>query len=81
MFAVKLPINSAVFNNGLIALNMFEDVFTFHISHTTWGIMLYVIIDHCWKLQTFSWVILNYVTFMFNSNNPIKVAHPQKIAN
>ena len=36
MFAAKLLANSVVTNNCYIALNMFEHVFTFHISHTTW---------------------------------------------
>ena len=40
MFAVKLLANSVVTSNCYIALNMFERVFTFHISNTAWGITL-----------------------------------------
>ena len=40
MFAVKLLLNSAVASNSYIVVNMFEHVFTFHVSHTTWGIIL-----------------------------------------
>ena len=39
MFAVKLLANSAVASNCYIILNM-PSVFTFHISHITWGIIL-----------------------------------------
>ena len=35
MFAVKLLANSVVASNCYIALNMFEHVCTFRISHTT----------------------------------------------
>ena len=40
MFAVKLLANSVVAGNFYLALNMFEHVFTFHISNNTWGIIL-----------------------------------------
>ena len=40
MFAVKLLANSVVASNYCIALNMFENVSTFDISHITWGIIL-----------------------------------------
>ena len=40
MFGVKFPANLAVASDCYIALNMFEHVLTFHISHTTWGITL-----------------------------------------
>ena len=40
MFAVKFLTNSVVTNSCYIVLNMFEHVFTFHISNTTWGILL-----------------------------------------
>ena len=46
MFAVKLPINSAVVCNRYIVFNM-PSIFIFHISNTTWGI-----IDHSWNLST-----------------------------
>ena len=39
MFAVKLLPNSAVASNCYIVLNM-SSVFTFHISHITWGTVL-----------------------------------------
>ena len=35
MFAVKLLANSVVARNYYIALNIFENVFTFDISHIT----------------------------------------------
>ena len=38
MFAVKLLANLVVASDCYIVLNMFEHVFTFHISHITWGI-------------------------------------------
>ena len=38
MFAAKLLVNLVVASDCYIVLNMFEDVFTFHISHITWGI-------------------------------------------
>ena len=66
MFAVKLIANSVAASDCYIALNMFEHVFTFHISHITWGI-------------NYNW--LTFYMFMFNSNEPIKVAHLQKLAN
>ena len=40
MFAVKLLTDSVVTSNCYSNLNMFEHVFTFHISHTTWGVIL-----------------------------------------
>ena len=40
MFAVKLRANSVVASNYYIALDMFEHVFTFDISHITWGIVV-----------------------------------------
>ena len=41
-----------------------------------------MIIDHSWKLLTmFKRFILNYGMFILNSNEPIKVAHLQKLAN
>ena len=38
MFAAKLLANLVVASDCYIVLNMFEHVFTFHISHITWGI-------------------------------------------
>ena len=38
IFAVKLLANLVVASDCYIVLNMFEHVFTFHISHITWGI-------------------------------------------
>ena len=38
MFAAKLLVNLVVASDCYIVLNMFEDVFTFHISYITWGI-------------------------------------------
>ena len=35
MFAAKLLVNLVVASDCYIVLNMFEDVFTFHISHIT----------------------------------------------
>ena len=32
-------------------------------------------------VKEFWWVTLNYVMFMLNSNEPIRVAHLQKLAN
>ena len=40
MFAVKLLANLVTPSICYIALNMSEHVFTFHISHNTWGIIL-----------------------------------------
>ena len=40
MFAVKLLTNSVVTSNCYIALNMFEHIFRFHITHTNRCIML-----------------------------------------
>ena len=37
MFAVKLQVNTAVVCIYYIILNL-PSIFTFHISHTTWGI-------------------------------------------
>ena len=51
MFAVKLLANLVVACNCYVALNMFEYVFTFHISHTIWGIM-------------FNWSLLNAVNVL-----------------
>ena len=41
MFEVKLLPSLATVSNCYIALNMFEQVFTFHISHITWVIIYY----------------------------------------
>ena len=38
MSAVKLLANLVVGSDCYIVLNMFGHVFTFHISHVTWGI-------------------------------------------
>ena len=38
MFAVKLLANVVVATDYYIVMNMFEHVFTFYISHITWGI-------------------------------------------
>ena len=38
MFAAKLLTSLVVASDCYIVLNMFEHVFTFHISHITWGI-------------------------------------------
>ena len=38
MFAAKLLASLVVASDCYIVLNMFEHVFTFHISHITWGI-------------------------------------------
>ena len=46
--------------------------FTFYVYHLRY----YIIIDHRWKLLT-----LNHVIFTLNSNEWIKVAHLQKLAN
>ena len=70
MFAVKVI--SAVVCNCYNVLNM-PSIFTFHISHTTWGI-----IDHSWKPNVLASYTINYV--MLNSNEPVKVAHLQKLA-
>ena len=45
------------------------DIITFPISSD-----VLFLTDHCQKLLTF-------YMFMFNSNEPIKAAHPQKLAN
>ena len=71
MFAVKVI--SVVVCNCYNVLNM-PSIFTFHISHTTWGI-----IDHSWKPNVLASYTINYV--MLNSNEPVKVAHLQKLAN
>ena len=42
MFAVKLPANSVVASNCYIALNMFEQVFTFHIYY-----IITIIVESC----------------------------------
>ena len=47
MFVVILLTNSVVVSNCYIALNLFEHDFSFHISHTTWGIILQLIIVEC----------------------------------
>ena len=39
IFTVKLLANSLVAIDYYIALTMFEQVFTFHIAHTTWDII------------------------------------------
>ena len=44
MFVVKLLANSVVASNCYIVLNILDSVFTLHISHAIWGI---IIIDHC----------------------------------
>ena len=38
MFAVNLLANLVVASDCYFVLNMFEHVFTFHVSHFTWGI-------------------------------------------
>ena len=40
MLAVELLANPVVASNCYIVWNMFEHVFTFHISYSTWGITL-----------------------------------------
>ena len=53
MFAVKLLTNLVLASDCYIVLNMFEHVFTFHISYITWcknyhhSHKKYVIIDYC----------------------------------
>ena len=55
MFAVKLLANC------YIVLNMQSIFITFHISHTTWGI-----IDHSWKLLTmFNNVLTSYIKLCY----------------
>ena len=44
MFVVKLLANLVVASDCYIVLNMFEDIFTFHISHITWGINYYFLL-------------------------------------
>ena len=64
MFAAKLLANSVVTSNCCITLNMFEHVSTFHISHTTWGIILYLILLKAVKVLT-SYIKLCYVYVQF----------------
>ena len=44
MFVVKLLANLVVASDCYIVLNMFEDIFTFHMSHITWGINYYFLL-------------------------------------
>ena len=74
MFAVKLLATSSCY----IVLNM-PNFFTFHIFHTTWGIIDYTSNYSSKLLTMFKQVILNYL--MLNLNEPMKVAHLQKLAN
>ena len=69
MFAVKLLANLVLAGDCYIVLNMFEHVFTFPIS-----LEVLIITDYCYKLLTF-------YMFMFNSSEPIRVTHLQKLAN
>ena len=64
MFAAKLLANSVVTSNCCITLNMFEHVSTFHISQTTWGIILYLILLKAVKVLT-SYIKLCYVYVQF----------------
>ena len=57
MFAVKLTANLVVASDCYIVLNMFEHVFTFHISHITWGI------NYNWLLLKAVNVLYVYVQF------------------
>ena len=52
MFAVKLLANLVVASDCYIVLNMFEHVFTFHISHVTWGI-------------SYNWLLLKAVFYVY----------------
>ena len=42
MFVVKLLVNLVAASDCYIVLNMFENIFTFHIPHITWGINYYL---------------------------------------
>ena len=55
MLAVKLLANSAVTINCYIVLNM-PSVFTFHISHITWDIILQLVDD---RFHNSKWGIKN----------------------
>ena len=46
-------------------VHCFEHAWTgFYISHFTYHLRYYIIIDHCWNLLTFYRVILNYVVYV-----------------
>ena len=75
--AAKLLANTAVV--FLITL-YFEHVEHFHISRFTNHLRHFIINESCYVLLLiFYRVLLNYVMFMSNSNEPIKVAHLQKL--
>ena len=79
MFAVELPENSAVV---CIVTLFFEHAQQIHISHFTYLLRYYMIIDHCWSCWQClaSYIKLcNYV--MLYSNEPTKVSHLQKLVN
>ena len=79
MFAVGLPANSAVV---CIVTLCFEHAQQFRISHftCTWGIIWWLIIVEPVNKALMSYIRLcKYATL--NSNEPIKVAHLQKLAN
>ena len=57
MFELKLLANLVVASDCYIVLNMFEHVFTFHISHITWGI------NYKWSLLKAVNVLYVYVQF------------------
>ena len=57
MFTVKLLTNLVVGSDCYIVLNMIEHVFTFHISHITWGI------NYNWLLLKAVNVLYVYVQF------------------
>ena len=70
MFTVKLLTNLVVGSDCYIVLNMIEHVFTFHISHITWGI------NYNWLLLKAVNVLYVYVQFKRTS----QICSPSKIS-
>ena len=71
MFTVKLLTNLVVGSDCYIVLNMIEHVFTFHISHITWGI------NYDWLLLKAVNVLHVYVQFKRTNQS----CHLQKLSN
>ena len=71
MFTVKLLTNLVVGSDCYIVLNMIEHVFTFHISHITWGI------NYNWLLLKAVNVLYVYVQFKRTNQS----CHLQKLSN
>ena len=63
MFAVKLLANLKVASDCYFVLKMFEHVFTFPISHITWGI------NYNWSLLKALNLLYFYVQFKLTSQS------------